>query len=87
MKEQYNPDEASTYLQYSDANNLYGWVMIQKLPTLGFAWEKVDDFTPGKIDKLVKTVKKGYNLEADVEYPKELHKSHNGLPFLAKNED
>ena len=24
MKDQYNPDEESTYLQYTDANNLYG---------------------------------------------------------------
>ena len=24
MKDQYNPDEKSTYLQYLDSNNLYG---------------------------------------------------------------
>ena len=28
--------------------------------------------------------KKKYVLEADVEYPKELHKNHNELPFLAE---
>lgn len=28
----YNPDEASKYLMYLDANNLYEWAMIQKLP-------------------------------------------------------
>ena len=38
MKDQYNPDEKSTYLQYLDVNNLYGWAMIQKLPTHGFPW-------------------------------------------------
>ena len=27
---------------------------------------------------------KGYLLEVDVEYPKELHKNHNELPFLSK---
>ena len=27
---------------------------------------------------------KGYLLEVDVEYPKELHKNHNVLPFLSK---
>ena len=84
MKEQYNPDENSTYLQYLDTNNLYGWAMIQKLPTHGFLWEKAEDFTPEKIDKLVKKDKKGYILEVDVEYPKELHKNHNELPFLAE---
>ena len=84
LKEQYNPDEASTYLQYLDTNNLYGWAMIQKLPLFGFAWEKADDFTPEKIDKLFKTYKKGYILEFDVEYLKELRKNHNELPFLVE---
>ena len=30
MKDQHNPDENSTCLQYLDANNLYGWVIIKK---------------------------------------------------------
>ena len=33
------------------------------------------DFTSEKIDKLVKKDKRGYLLEVDVEYPKELHES------------
>ena len=28
----YNPNEKSKYLLYLDANNLYGWAMVQKLP-------------------------------------------------------
>ena len=28
MKDLYNPNEESTYLQYLDANNLYGWRML-----------------------------------------------------------
>ena len=54
MKDLYNPDEESLYLQYVDANNLYGWAMINNLPTLGFKWKKGEDFTPVKIDELVK---------------------------------
>ena len=54
MKDLYNPDELSIYLQYVDANNLYGWAMIKNLPTNGFKWKKGEDFTPEKIDKLVK---------------------------------
>ena len=34
----YDPDEPSTYIQYLDANNLYGWAMSQSLPTHGFKW-------------------------------------------------
>ena len=44
--------------------------MIQKLPTHGFSWEEVEDFTHEKTDKLVKKDQKGYILEVDVEYPK-----------------
>ena len=36
MKDLYNPYEKSIYLQYLHANNLYGWAMIQNLPTHGF---------------------------------------------------
>ena len=65
MKDLYNPDELSIYLQY-----VYGWAMIKNLPTNGFKWKKGEDFTPEKIDKLVKKDQRGYLLEVDVKYPK-----------------
>ena len=34
----YNNNEESSYIQYLDANNLYGWAMSKKLPTNGFKW-------------------------------------------------
>ena len=84
MNDLYNPDEKSIYVQYLDANNLYGWAVVQKLPTHGFLWKEADDFIPEKIDELVKKCKRAYILEVDVEYSKELHKNHNELPFLAE---
>ena len=66
MKDLYNPDELSIYLQYVDASNLYRWVMIKNLPTNGFKWKKGEDFTPEKIDELVKKDQRGYLLEVDV---------------------
>ena len=72
------------YLQYLDANNLYGWTMVQNLLIHSFKWENGEDFTPEKIDKLVKKDKRGYLLEVYVEYPKELHENHSGLSFLAE---
>ena len=36
----YNPSKPSTYIQYLDANNLYGWAMSQSLSTHGFKWMK-----------------------------------------------
>ena len=38
----YNPDKPSSYIQYLDANNLYGWAMSQKLPAHGFKWIDYD---------------------------------------------
>ena len=55
--------------------------MPEKLPTHGFLWKTAEDFTSEKIDGLVKKDKRGYLLEVDVEYPKELHENHNELPF------
>ena len=42
----------------------------------------MEELTPEFINKLVKKENKGYILEVDVEYPKELYGSHNELPFL-----
>ena len=58
--------------------------MINNLPTNRFLWKKVEDFTPEKIDELVKKDKRGYLLDVDVKYPKELHENHNELPFLVE---
>ena len=36
--ENYDKNEESSYIQYLDANNLYGWAMSQKLPVNNFKW-------------------------------------------------
>ena len=36
----YNKDEETLFLQYDDANNLYGWEMFQKLRVASFELEK-----------------------------------------------
>ena len=83
MGELYKPDDERSYLQYLDANNLYGWAMSEALPTHGFKWVRnVEEFTAKRIKKLAKKNKHGYLLEVDVDYPEELHEKHNELPFL-----
>ena len=73
------------YIEYLDANNVYGWAMSQKLPVDGFEWIKEDDlskFNANFIKNYDENSNKGYIFEVDVEYPKNLHKLHSDLPFL-----
>ena len=81
MGSEFNPDEKTNYLQYLNANNLYGWAMSRPLSTGKLKWVEVK---PNEIRKLVKCKGKGYLLEADVKYSKELHDSHNDLPFMCE---
>ena len=81
----YDKNKESSYIQYLDANNLYGWTTSQKLPVNGFKWVK----NTLKIDEeFIKNYDedsdKGYILEVDVKYPKKLHDLHSDLPFLPK---
>ena len=39
----FNSDEKSKFIQYLDANNLYGWAMSQPLPVSGFKCMKEKD--------------------------------------------
>ena len=55
--------------------------MSQALPTGRFRWV---DIYPDEISKLVNNSEKGYLLEVDVAYPRELHDCHNDLPFMCE---
>ena len=81
----YDKNKILTFLLYLDANNLYGWAMSQKLPLDNFKWIEKDDllkFNENFIKNYDENSDKGYLLEVDIEYPKNLHKLHSDLPFL-----
>ena len=68
---------------YLDSNNLYGWATSQKLPVNGFKWvEESSEFNESFIKGYDENNDKGYFLEVDVEYPKNLSNHHKDLPFL-----
>ena len=76
-----NPHTADYNLDkdmYYDANNLYGWAMSQPLPCSGFKWLTQNDRKNGKFKS---KNGKGWILEVDLEYPKELHELHNDYPL------
>ena len=74
-----------SYIEYLDANNLYGWAMSQKLPVNDFKWvkqKKLSEFNEDFIKNYDENSKKGYFLEVDIDYPKELFSLHKHLSFL-----
>ena len=78
----YDKNKESSFVIYLDANNLYGGVMSQKLPTSCFNWVK----NVSKIDEeLIKNYENdddiGHILKVDIEYPKELHDLLSNSPF------
>ena len=80
----YNNNEESSYIQYLDTNNLYGWAMSKKLPVNGFKWINNNEINEDFIKNYNENDNKGYILEMDIKYPKRLHELHSDLPFLSE---
>ena len=87
----YNNNEDSSYIQYLDANNLYGWAMSKKLLVNRFKWVDNDKTAEPSAKHVIneefiknynENDKKGYILQVDVKYPKKLHDLHSDLPLL-----
>jgi hypothetical protein len=65
--EDYDPSKPSTYIMYWDANNLYGWAMIQPLPYAGLEFD-----TKTTLEQILDTAddhEYGYNVEVDFHFP------------------
>ena len=92
----YNNNEESSYIQYLDANNVYGWAVSKKLPVNGFKWldtsetsalarsNNINEINEDFIKNYDENNDKDYILEVDVKYPKRLHELHSDLPFLSE---
>ena len=57
----YNKNKEPSHIQYCDVNNLYGWLMSQKIPVNNFEWIK-------DTSQFNKNFIKNYNEESDEEY-------------------
>ncbi|XP_072048278.1 uncharacterized protein [Amphiura filiformis] len=73
MGPDFDPTKPSKFIQYLDANNLYGHAMSQPLPTGGFKWMTASELRDWRLWPCI--------VEVDLEYPKELHDLHNDYPL------
>ena len=80
----YEKDKELCNLLYLDANNLYGWAMMQCLPIGGFKWmtarEIMTLMTLEKIRSIPEDSKRGYILEVDMYLPKDCHDKMSDYP-------
>ena len=78
MGDDYDETKPSSYINYLDANNLYGLAMCQKLPYKDIKF--VEGFTENDIMNW-SDLSTGFILDVDLEYPKELHDKHIDYPL------
>ena len=74
----YDSETKSTYLMYLDANELYGWSMVQALP-----YKDIKFNTEITIDEILQTenqAETGYMVEVDISFPPEIHERLKQLP-------
>ena len=71
----YDKNNESSYIEYLDTNNLYGWAMSQKLLVNYFRWvmkKKLSEFNEDFMKSYNEDSNTGYFLEVDIDYPKTL---------------
>lgn len=85
IPETYNPNKDNSFIICLDANNLYGFVMVQPLPYGNFRWLSEAEVKKFNILETTPTSSVGYLLEVDLDYPKELHNYHDDLPMAPEH--
>ena len=80
-KGKWNMNKLKSFLLYLDANNLYGWAMMQYLPTGNFRWIRDEQKLASLRDEIISNemendIPEDYILKVKLAYPRELHPSH-----------
>ena len=79
----YHKKKESSYISYWGVNNLYVWVMPQKLPVNNFEWIKdTSQFNEDFIKNFNEESGEGYFLEVGIQYLEKLHERRNDLSYL-----
>src|SRR5437867_7528233 len=81
----YDKTKPSKYIMYLDANNLYEYAMSESLPVGDFKFLSDAEMAKFRLDEVGADDEIGYILDVDLEYPAELHDSHNDYPLAPES--
>ena len=78
----YDPGKPDVFIEYLDKNSLYATMLWKPLPIGNFRW-----LTPEEINEMMEdhTRIRSCTLKVDLEYPKELHDTHNDYPLAPES--
>lgn len=85
MGDAYDPSKPNSYLLYTDANNLYGYAMSQKLPVRNFRFLEPEEIESIDFCSVSDDSDVGYIIECDLHYPENLHDVHNDYPLAPES--
>ena len=74
---EYDSNLQTIFIQYLDANNLYGHSLSQKLPFSGFRWMNEEELSKWRDIACF--------LEVSLKYPEHLHDLHNDYPLAPES--
>ena len=79
----FDKNKESSYIQYWDVSNLYGWTISQIFSVNSFKWMKnTSQFNEDFIKNYNKKSNEGYFLEVDVQYIEKLHEMSKILKLI-----
>ena len=80
----FDKNKESWYIHYWESNSLHGWATSQKFLVDGCKWKNnmLEFNKKDWIKNYDDDSDKGYILQVDLKYPKNLHDLHSDLPFL-----
>ena len=81
----FDPVKLLRYIFTIDCNGLYSYCMTLPLPYKDFKWEKNSILTLAFVLNYSDDDRRGYFVEVDLEYPRELHRRHDSLPLAPEH--
>ena len=81
IPDQYDASRPSSFILYTDCNNLYGAAMSRPLPYADFRWLEQHEIESLDVRNVSEDSDIGYILEVDLHYPHLLHDLHSDYPL------